>query len=181
MTNTVDNFPPFPIEYLELPDAELGALLLGWYISYCAEARGLFPDIPDEFLEAVITQVKTKEASPKNIAVEKALHKAADEDFEAAGQAIRYHFENNAHHMAAVRIAKEEREKLLKGPRKGGEARKLAIAVEKLERDNKIIEQYYQLTGSGRAPREAPAILASRFGLSTRQIRNILKEKRKPA
>ena len=175
------DFPPFPIEYLDHPDDELGAMLFGWYVDYFAESRGLFPDIPDEFVEAVISQLKNTNARPENAAVEKAFHKAAEGEYEVAGQTIRYYLENNAHHLAAIRIAHEEREKRFKGPRKGGEARKKAAAVEYLERDTKILAQYHQLIGSGRKPREVPAVLATRFGLSAARIRQILKEKRKSA
>jgi hypothetical protein len=177
----MEDFPPFPVEYLDLPDDELGELLLGWFVVHFAESRGLFPDIPSEFSGAVLSQLKFTNARPENAAVEKALHKAADGDFETAGKTIRYYYENGAHHMAAVRIAHEEREKRLKGPRKGGAARKALAASENLERDKKILEQYYQLIGSGRNPREGPAILARRFELSPARIRQILKEKRKPA
>ena len=175
------DFPPFPIEYLDHPDDELGALLLGYYVVSFAVSRGQFPDIPDEFVTDVISKLKHTNALPGNAAVEKALQKAAEGEFEIAGQTIRYYFENNAHHMAAVRIAQEEREKLLKGPRKGGEARKIAAAVKNMDRDNEILAGYYQLIASDRSPREIPAVLAKRFRLSPRRIRQILEEKRKPA
>ena len=175
--------PVFSPEDLSLPDDELGELLLGLFIADAADQHGLFPEIPDEFAEAVISQVRCKEASPRNAALEKALHKAADGNFEAAGRALRvYIMDHNVLPMRNARIALEEKEKNLRGPRKGGQARKAAVEVKNYSRDQKIWTEYKKLLGAGRAPREISAVLAQRFSLGATRIRQIIvKEKRKPA
>ena len=174
--------PPFPIEELELSnDYELGALLLGWYVAACAEPHGFLPDIPDDFAQTVISQVKSQEGSPENAALEKALYKAAEGNFEEAGLIFRDYIQRGAHHMAAVRIAGEEREKNLKGPRKGGEARKQAVASKHAERNKQIVIAYQKLLGSGKSARDIPSILSRRFSLTPTRIRQILKEKQKSA
>lgn len=90
--------PPFPSDALELSDYDLGGLVLGWFIAVQADDLGLPVDrIPDEFAERVRQYVLTIEtATAKNAAVEKALHKAASGDFEAAGKFLREHMRNGA-------------------------------------------------------------------------------------
>jgi len=85
--------PPFPEDALELPDYDLGGLLLAWFVMAQAEDVGLPIDrIPEEFAERVRQYVLTIETvTAKNAAVEKALHKAASGDFEAAGKFLREH------------------------------------------------------------------------------------------
>ena len=68
----MDTLLSFPVEALELSDYDLGGLVLGMYIAACAEPHGLLPDIPEDFAVSVVSQVKKKEASPENAAVEKA-------------------------------------------------------------------------------------------------------------
>ncbi|MBS0323745.1 MAG: hypothetical protein JSR19_07830 [Proteobacteria bacterium] len=84
--------PPFP-DIKEQSDYELGGLLLGYFIAAQADDLGIPRDqIPDEFAERVRAHVLTLEtATAKNAAVEKALHKAAGGDFEAAGKLLREH------------------------------------------------------------------------------------------
>ena len=85
--------PPFPADALERSDSELGRLLLGWFIGAQADALGIPVNrIPHKFGELVVQYVLTIEtATANNAAVEKALHKAASGDFEAAGKFLRDH------------------------------------------------------------------------------------------
>jgi len=92
------DLPEFPTDALDLPNDELGALLLGYFIAAQAYDLGIPPDqIPEEFAEQVRQRVLTLEtALAGNAALEKALHKAAGGDFETAGRLFREHMLSGA-------------------------------------------------------------------------------------
>lgn len=96
--------PPFPEDALELPDSDLGALLLGWFIAAQADDLGIPADqIPEDFGDQVRQHVLTLEAeNAKNAALEKALHKAANGNFEGAGRFLRELMQDGALSMAAL-------------------------------------------------------------------------------
>ena len=80
------SFPEFPEDALDRPDDYLGKLLLAWYIAAQADFVGLsIYRIPQAFGERVVEYARTAEAdTASNAALEKALHKAANGEFEAA-------------------------------------------------------------------------------------------------
>lgn len=96
--------PPFPPDALEESDATLGQLLLAWFIATQAYDCGVpLNAIPEEFAEQVRQHVLTLEsATAKDAALEKALHKAADGDFETAGKLLRELLQHGALHIAAL-------------------------------------------------------------------------------
>lgn len=94
----MENFPPFPVDAVQLPDYELGGLLLGWFIAGQAAKHAIPADaIPEDYAEKVRQYVLTLETDlANNAAVEKALHKAAMGQFETAGRLIRQHLMNGS-------------------------------------------------------------------------------------
>lgn len=91
------------------PDDELGKLLLGIFIQIQAQDFGIPADqIPDDFGERVVEYVKTLEASTASkAAIEKALHKAAGGDFQAAGKFLRESITSGADTIALEKIARQ--------------------------------------------------------------------------
>ncbi|WP_428375385.1 hypothetical protein [Lichenicoccus sp.] len=85
--------PPFPLEYLALPDEDLAAAYWWWWVAAQAEAVGISRnDITPEFEEAI--RRKTWRAETENITnagIEKILHLLARNDFARSGAMIRKH------------------------------------------------------------------------------------------
>lgn len=160
----------------DLPDAELGKLLLGITIAAEAKATGLsFDEISEEHKKHIIEKIKRSEATKaENSTFQIALHKAAAGDPTTAGRLIREHMIAGARNMAArkeLRIATHTR---LKGPRRGGAKTAHITKALTTNRNKKIREDGLALDASGN-PRETNSKLASRFGLSSGQIRRIRK------
>ena len=90
--------PPLPPDALDRPDYELGVLLLELFIKDRADHAGIPIDqIPFGFAERELQHVLTAESrTARNAAVEKALHKAAQGDFEFAGRLLREHMKAGA-------------------------------------------------------------------------------------
>ena len=86
----------------DLPDAELGKLLLGITITAEAKATGLsFDEISEEHKMHIIEKIKRTEATnAKNSTFQIALHKAAAGDPTTAGRLIREHMIASARNMA---------------------------------------------------------------------------------
>ncbi|MCI0421725.1 MAG: hypothetical protein L0312_21280, partial [Acidobacteria bacterium] len=143
MTKTLS---PFPIEWLELPDAGLGKSLLGYRILAQSldlgdinpellfttpEGLELFSRIVEQLLATpgvleqagmIVESVLQKETDTANLAaLEKALHLAARGEYARGGKIFREHLINGAKHIADARHAATGR-KVLKSARKGHEA-----------------------------------------------------------
>ncbi|BAN35023.1 hypothetical protein SCD_n01194 [Sulfuricella denitrificans skB26] len=102
--------PPLPDNVLDMPDYELGGLLLGWFIAVQADDLGIpfeqINQIPEHFAEQVRKRVLTIETDTvENFAVEKALHKAASGDFETAGRFIREHMISGGVSIVSMKFA----------------------------------------------------------------------------
>jgi hypothetical protein len=97
---------PFPIKALKLSDYDLGAYLLWFFAAVRAENLGLPVDrMTEAFIGRIRQQMPTQETSNvKDAALEKALHKAASGDFEAAGKFLREHMIGGAVTMKFVPI-----------------------------------------------------------------------------
>ena len=89
---------------LELPDDELGKLLLGLVIAAEAEARGVpFEQVTEKAAVKVVEAAKRSEATKAiNSTIEKAIHKAAAGDFATAGRLLKEHMKDRALFMAAL-------------------------------------------------------------------------------
>ena len=172
--------PPFPADALDLPDYNLGALLLGYFIMVQAHDLG-FPidQIPDEFAERVRQYVLTIETeTASNAAVEKALHKAASGDVEAAGKFLREHMNDGAVAMKFIPIgisksaqAKEFGRKGAEGNKKEGEGNRQTVLDAA-----KII-----LAGRTREPseRELAKLIETKTGIPQNTVRGHLARLRK--
>ena len=90
------------------PDDELGKLLLPLFIHSQAQDLGIPADqISEDFVERVVEYVKTLEASTASkAAIEKALHKAAGGDYQAAGKFLREWLTSGAETIALEKIAR---------------------------------------------------------------------------
>jgi len=122
-----------PADILECTDRELGMRLLAAFISHEAYVLGLPIDqIPVEFAKRVVLHIPTLEAdTARDAAVEKALHKAASGDYEAAGRIFRGHMMSRAEQIKFIPLGM----KFSRGRKKGagGPIRK---AVAKLLKAN---------------------------------------------
>lgn len=98
--------PYFPADALKLPDRDLGILLFGAFVLAQADDLGMGnEEITEEFETMIRTQVLSLEVTTaKNAAVEKALHKAAKGEFNAAGKMIREHLVSGAYAMKFIPI-----------------------------------------------------------------------------
>ncbi len=105
---------------------ELGEFLLKCYIMEQARSAGLPPDnIPDEFVELVWQNVLTLEVSTaKAAAFEKAIHKAANGDFCAAGRLIREHIKSGAEAEKYIPIGIKKSKQATEFGRRGSETSK---------------------------------------------------------
>jgi hypothetical protein len=95
-------------ESLSGSDDELGALLLGIFIQTQAQALGIPTDkISDAFGEIVVERVKTLQANSAGLtALEKALHFAAEGNFETSGRFLREHMMDGAKRVNLEKLAK---------------------------------------------------------------------------
>lgn len=98
--------PPFPADAINLPADELGGLLFGYYIAAQASECGIPANaIPEDFAERVRQKaLALDEASARNAALEKALRKAAEGDFAAAGNLFRDHMLRGAGDLKLIPI-----------------------------------------------------------------------------
>ncbi|MBW8458639.1 MAG: hypothetical protein K0M58_09385 [Thiobacillus sp.] len=172
--------PPFPADALDLPDYDLGGLLLGWFIMAQAEDAGItvYP-IPEAFAERVRLYVLTIETeTAKNAAIEKALHKAASGNFEAAGKFLREHINNGAVALKFIPIginklaqAKEFGRKGAEGNKKEGEGNRQTV----LDAARAI------LAGRTREPseRELAKLIETKTGIPQNTVRGHLARLRK--
>jgi hypothetical protein len=88
----------FLLDAIDGPADELGKRLLWVCIREEAQQLGIPTcSIPDDFIQSYKEMVQASEAeAAEDAAFEKALHKAASGDFEAAGRLIREHLINGA-------------------------------------------------------------------------------------
>jgi hypothetical protein len=94
------------LQALTGPDDALGKILLVLFIREEAHNLGIPTDqIPEDFAEIVVEHVKSSETnSAENAAVQIALHKAANGDFENAGRFIREHLIKGAEAIKFIPI-----------------------------------------------------------------------------
>ena len=118
--------PEFPTkdDLLNLSDERLGARLLVVWIATEAETLRIDPNAPG-FADTVRANLLAKEAlSHETAAVEKALHKAACGDFEAAGKLLRGYMYAGAEALKFIPIGKSKFTQAVKFRRKGAEGNK---------------------------------------------------------
>jgi hypothetical protein len=179
----VADFPPFPADWPSYSDYELGGTLLTWFIGQQAAELGIAPsEITQEFAEQVRQRILTLETSTARSApVQIALHKAASGDFWTAGKLIREYLEEGAIAMARLRFVAAELARRHLGRRKGGQSTG-QIRSERAAKEHEVIcARKDELIARGTERRDIAGILAREFGKSARQIRTILKKKRKQA
>ena len=94
--------PPFPVEWLDLPDDKLGIHLFNWWIGFQAERKGILPGaVTQEIAEkirAATLGMDTDDA--RYTALEKALRRVAT-DVAGGGRLFRAHMRQGALHLAA--------------------------------------------------------------------------------
>jgi hypothetical protein len=174
---------PFPADALEHSDYELGGLLLAWWVMAESHNAGLPTDnIPEEFAERVRQRVLTLETqTAKDAPVEKALHKAAGGDFNAAGKILREHLKRGADQIIAekyvpIGMTKVVRDKLygrLGADHKRQEGEENRRSVEDAAR--RILEKYQK---GGRTPPKQSTLknlVAKETGLSPKTVGRHLK------
>lgn len=107
-------------------DYELGIQLLALFIAAQANDCGLSMDsISEEFAERVRQYVLTAETdTAKNVAVEKALHKAASGDPVSAGKILREHMRDGAVAFKYIPIGITKSEQAANFGRKGADGNK---------------------------------------------------------
>ncbi len=169
---------PLNAEDLKLSNPELGLRFIGHYVAAVAVEHDLVDSLGDPaFTQAVINQIPLAEAeSAKNTAIEKALHKAAAEDFETAGRLLREHIADGAQAIAVTNIAISERAKTVKGPMAGGKARAEQRKAEAAERDSRLLARHDELLENKKDPRNITGILSREFNLESSGVRKILKK-----
>ncbi len=171
--------PPFPENALDNSDYELGGLLLGWFIMVQADDLGLPVDqIPEEFAERVRQYVLTIEtSSAKNAAVEKALHKAASGDFEAAGKFLREHMIDGAISMKFIPIGINKSAQATKFGREGAKLNKEEGEFNRMKVLNAAKEILAKRT---RKPslRELASLIEKQTGVSFNTVRGHLNKLR---
>ena len=101
------NIEMFPLEWLELPDDELGSHLLVLYAGYHAEKKNiptyLFTDFVDDFVEAIRSQtLKMDTDNVEQVALEKAIKLIAGGEPARGGKLFREHMKKGATFIAAL-------------------------------------------------------------------------------
>ena len=101
------NIEMFPLEWLELPDDELGSHLLVLYAGYHAEKKNiptyLFTDFVDDFVEAIRSQtLKMDTDNVEQVALEKAIKLIAEGQPARGGKLFREHMKKGATFIAAL-------------------------------------------------------------------------------
>lgn len=101
------NIEMFPLEWLELPDDELGSHLLVLYAGYHAEKKNiptyLFTDFVDDFVEAIRSQtLKMDTDNVEQVALEKAIKLIAGGEPARGGKLFREHMKKRATFIAAL-------------------------------------------------------------------------------
>jgi hypothetical protein len=101
------NIEMFPLEWLELPDDELGSHLLVLYAGYHAEKKNipihLFTDFVDAFVEAIRSQsLKMDTDNVEQVALEKAIKLIAGGEPARGGKLFREHMKKRATFIAAL-------------------------------------------------------------------------------
>jgi hypothetical protein len=101
------NIEMFPLEWLELPDDELGSHLLVLYAGYHAEKKNipihLFTDFVDAFVEAIRSQsLKMDTDNVEQVALEKAIKLIAAGEPARGGKLFREHMKKRATFIAAL-------------------------------------------------------------------------------
>jgi len=97
------------LDALAGPDGYLGRLLLAIWIQEEAQNLGISEDsISGEFGKKVIEYIKTLEANAAGeVPIERALHLAANGEFEKSGRFIREHLASGAKSLATENIAQK--------------------------------------------------------------------------
>ena len=164
---------------LELPDKELTEYFLEKYVAAIAMNMGLDPTLLHPHLfKAAVDAIDDFDVSDGRLAaLEKALKKSKEGQFQIAARLIRSLASEGAESMAIADQLVREAEKNLRGPIAGAEksARERKEALR--PRNDDIKEQAESLASSGRNPATIKKILSERTGLSTKQVGRILYEK----
>lgn len=175
---SVDQRPKLDAEFLSLPDEEMGRLLLSTYIESWATKRDL--SSADSIAVEVLTEIKKGTISNiQYLPLSEALKTAATGDFSFAGNLAKQHFLlQRVSSLTLQLLAYAERQRL-KGPKKAGQVSASKRQAENAERNKRICETAEEMKKAGKSSRNIPGILAERYDLSARQIRNILKAGKK--
>src|SRR5262249_44868989 len=96
--------PSFPIEFLDLPDDQLGLHLFAWWVGFQAENKGVPLDkIPEDFVEQLrVATLGIDTDDARYTAVEKALRLVASGDAARGGKLFRGLMHDTALHLAAL-------------------------------------------------------------------------------
>jgi len=98
--------PPIPPESFNLPDEQLGKLLLGYFIAANAEKAGFDPfTMPQQYAERILQlarELPDDHSSAENDSVLLAVRLAAQGKFDAAGNKLKAHMHHAAMFMASV-------------------------------------------------------------------------------
>ena len=100
-----DKLPPFPIEYLDLPDDQLADKFWTWWVVWNAEKKGIPQDqITPELCEAMrVVALFAHTANESQVSIEKALKIiAGGGDRACAGSLIRQWFKREGAFRAAI-------------------------------------------------------------------------------
>ncbi len=84
--------PVFPtVDDLNQSNVELGQDLLSWWIAFNAEKKGIDPyDVPIKIQDEIILNMRSMDGdSATNAALEKAIKRAAQGEYEKAGELVR--------------------------------------------------------------------------------------------
>lgn len=98
------NLPIFPIEWLKLPDEQLGFHLLAYWSAHHAQQRNIpIHEISLEFIEAIRVQsLKIDTDNIEHIALEKAIVYIAKGEVARGGKLFKEHMMQGAYHLAAL-------------------------------------------------------------------------------
>jgi len=169
---------PLTIDDLKLPDDELGRLFLDICVAAEAENQGLCTDpVPKGFsrrVTALYREIKAEHA--RNSTVADVLRMTANGDFCTAGRFLKEHMDTGAKIMAKENLLTKQIQTRLMGQKAGGAKTRDVTKTENADRNRRICSANEQLLKANKSPRSIPGILATRFDLSARQIKRIIRQ-----
>lgn len=121
---------------------------------------------------AQLNDVRAMRASTSYLA--DSMRLAAAGNLTEAGRFFREGIQLGANHLAALRIAKQERDKNMGRARAGGAGRAREAAETYADRNAEILREAERMRNTRYEEHEVAGILANKFGLTPRRVRQIL-------
>jgi hypothetical protein len=171
-------------------DTDLGQRLLVLAVVHTAESRGLIPkgkvdadgsvsitrdqyEVYQSVVQSIIAALPNSEAyGAKEVAIEKAVRKAATGDYQTAGRLLREYMLSGARTLQLENAAVRESDRRKAGGKKRAELEKQRMA----KRDAEIVAMYDELLQGEWNPRDVASYLAKKRGLHPSSIRKILRK-----